>query len=127
MSKVNFEIWGRTLELDVVYDCYRGEEILESQKRAYNLFCDNSVMLFNKAYEEVIAYCYKTNKEELGDTEITNIFKYVKPKTIYVERSTNDDRIVGIICAYKFNPDDGMAIIFKNEAFFNIGTENIIL
>lgn len=127
MSKKTFEIWGRTLEIDVVYDCYRGEEVLESQKKAYDMFCENSEIIFNKAYEEVIAYCYKKNKEELGDTVITNIFKYVKPKSIYIERSSNDERKIGILCAYKFNPDDGMAIVFKNETFFMIGTEDIIL
>ena len=60
-------------------------------------------------------------------TVITNIFKYVKPKSIYIERSSNDERKIGILCAYKFNPDDGMAIVFKNETFFMIGTEDIIL
>ena len=127
MNKKKFDIWGRTLELDIVYDCYCGEEILESQKKAFDMFCENAVILFNKAYEEMIAYCYKTNKADLSDTEITNIFKYVKPKTIYIERGSDDDRKVGIICAYKFNPDDGLAIVFKNETFFKIGTENIIL
>ena len=72
-------------------------------------------------------YCYITNRSDITEKEISNIFKYVKPKAIYIKRDSVDERRVAIICSYRFNPDDGMAIVFKNEAFFQIGSENIIL
>ena len=31
MSKNAFTVWGRDFELDVIYECYPGEEILDSQ------------------------------------------------------------------------------------------------
>lgn len=127
MSKVNFNIWGRALDLDIEYDCYKGEEVLDSQKRAYELFVNHSVEIFEVAYNKVVEYCYKTNRSDIAEEKITNIFKYVKPKAIYIKRDDYDERKVAIICAYKFNPDDGIAIVFKNEAFFQIGTENIII
>lgn len=127
MSKVNFNIWGRSLDLDVDFDCYKGEEILDSQKKAYELFVDRSDELFEVAYKEAVNYCYKTNGADIADEKINNIFRYVKPKAIYIKRGTLDERRVAIICAYRFNPDDGMAIVFKNESFWQIGTENIIL
>ena len=37
-SKEKIRIWGRNFELEVRYDCYTGEEILESQKKALSAF-----------------------------------------------------------------------------------------
>jgi hypothetical protein len=48
-------------------------------------------------------------------------------KNSLFKRGTTHDRVVAILCAYKFNPDDSLAIVFKNEAFEEIGTQNIIL
>lgn len=127
MSKVSLNIWGRPLDLDIEYDCYEGEEILDSQKKAYELFVNCSSELFETAYFEAVNYCYKTNRADIVEDKIDNIFKYVKPKAIYIKRGTFDERKVAIICAYKFNPDDGMAIVFRNEKFWEIGSENIIL
>ena len=113
MSKQSFEIWGRKLDLEIAYDCYKGEEVLSSQENALKLFCENAVSIF------------ETAKEKAGHIE--NIFKYVMPKTIYIKRTFNNERTVAILCAYKFNLDDGLAIVFTNEKFSKIGTENIIL
>lgn len=127
MSKQSFEIWGRTLELDIVYDCYSGEEILDVQERAFREFSEKAQLIFETAKCKAEEYCLNTNGEEIEDDHIENLFKYVKPKTIYIKRPTNSDRIVAILCAYRFNPDDGLAIVFTNEQFTAIGTENIIL
>lgn len=127
MSKIKMDVWGRTLDLDIVYDIYQGESILESQVNAYNCFMAKADRLFGLAEDEVKKYCLSINKEDIQESEITNIFKYVKPKAIYVARNTGKDRTVALLCAYKFNPDDGIAIVFMNEQLQKIGTENIIL
>ena len=127
MSKIKMDVWGRTLDLDIVYDIYQGESILESQVNAYNCFMAKADRLFGLAEDEVKKYCLSINKEDIQESEITNIFKYVKPKAIYVARNTGKDRTVALLCAYKFNPDDGIAIVFMNEQLKKIGTENIIL
>ena len=127
MSKQKFNIWGRTLELDIVYDYYSGESVLDSQKSAFKEFCNQEGVVFENAKKKVEEYCLKTNRSEIGTDYIENIFKYVKPKAIYIKRSTSGERIVAILCAYKFNPDDGIAIVFTNESFSAIGTQNIIL
>ena len=127
MSKQQFIIWGRSLDLNIVYDCYSGESILDSQKSAFKEFCNQAEAVFENAKKKAEEYCLKTNRSEIGTDYIENIFKYVKPKALYIKRSTNGERIVAILCAYKFNPDDGIAIVFVNECFSAIGTENIIL
>jgi hypothetical protein len=32
-----------------------------------------------------------------------------------------------VMCAYKFNVDDGIAVVFRNGTLENVGTQNIIL
>lgn len=127
MNKQNFDVWGRTLELEIVYDCYRGEVVSEDQKRAYELFCEKASSLFSVAKVQAEQYVLSNNKAEIEGGTITNIFKYVKPKAVYIKRTNKNVRKVAILCAYKFNPDDGIAIVFENEDFCQIGTENIIL
>lgn len=126
MNKIKTEIWGRVLELDVVFDRYSGEDVLDSQKAALTAFLDRADILYSIALEKVKCYCLENNGSDIEENVIGNIFKYVKPKALYVGRS-NDERIVAILCAYKFNPDDGLAIVFKNEMFSRIGTENIVI
>ena len=123
----NMEIWGRSHEIEIVFDCYAGEEILEVQKKAYEMFLENAEMLLESALASVENYCQERNHEEIGEDKISNIFKYVKPKTLFIKRTDADIRKVALICLYKFNPDDGLAIVFKNEKLLEIGTENIIL
>ena len=55
-----------------------------------------------------------------------NIFKYVMPYSLYVRRSASSDRYVGLMCKYRFNPEDGLAVLFKNEELYDIGTSDIL-
>ena len=102
MNKKKFDIWGRTLELDIVYDCYCGEEILESQKKAFDMFCENAVILFNKAYvspifqkrcvknggigrylykdETLLANYYNGSNSTVYGKYLVNIQRYTKKK-----------------------------------------------
>lgn len=127
MTKMTLDIWGRSLEIDIVYDVYQDECILEKQTVAYEKFLENAPSVLAVAETEVKKYCLCMNKDDIAEKEITNIFKYVKPKALYIKRNSSEDRVVALMCAYRFNPDDGIAIVFKNEAFDTIGTENIII
>ena len=71
--------------------------------------------------------CLTKNKSDIADSDIDNLFKYVKPKTIFVKRPTENNRIVVLLCNYKFNPDHDLAIIFKNEKFEKIETDDNVL
>lgn len=124
MSKEKIVIWGRELELEVKYDCYTGEDILESQKVALSAFLesDNSI---DTSVVKVKKYCLEQNREEIGE-EITNIFKYVAPKYLYIARNT-DKNVVAIMCNYKFDPENGIAVVFENEKYKMTGKQDIVL
>lgn len=124
MSDVRLKIWGRELEMPVVFDCYENEDVLPEQRDALKRLLDTEEIEASKPAVE--KYCLDMNRQEIGEQGITNIFKYVMPCGLYVRRSASPDRYVGLMCKYRFNPEDGLAILFKNEALCDIGTSDIL-
>lgn len=86
MSKSKITIWDRAFELSVVYECYAGEEVLESQREAFALLEDNAAEVA-ESLKAVKKYVRKTGAGQLADDAIENIFKYVMPKSIFVPHS----------------------------------------
>lgn len=119
MYKAN--IWGREFELEVIYDCYEGEDVLPLQKEAFETFSKNSELL-SASKSNIEQYCLEKNKEEIGADQVDNIFKYVLPECIFIKR----DGRIALMCRYKFD-DHGIAIVFKNKKIAEIGTRDIIL
>ncbi len=125
MNKIKLMMWGRKFDLDITFDCYSNEKVLESQKQAIQKFSEMSDVI-DKSLEKVKAYCLSNNKEDIGVESIENIFKYVAPKYLFVPRDENN-QIVAIMCNYKYDPESGMAIVFENGNFKEIGKQEIIL
>lgn len=124
MNKVKLVIWNRSFELPVAFDCYDDEKILDAQYEALDKFCTNE-MAIAEAKSDVERYCIQLNGKEIG-TNIDNIFKYVMPSSLYIRRTDSTDRFVGLVCKYRFDPEDGLVVLFKNEALFEIGTSDIL-
>ncbi|MCD8396909.1 MAG: hypothetical protein LUD12_06990 [Lachnospiraceae bacterium] len=125
MNKVALNIWGRQFDLEVEYDCFKNEEILPSQKSALAAFCNaqDAIVISEKLVEK---YCVENNAEEIDATSIDNIFKYVIPRYLYVARS-KQKHIVAIMCDYRFDMENGLAVVFENEKPVKVGVQDIIL
>lgn len=121
-NKVKTKVWGRELELKVIFDVYEGEEILDNQKKALDMFLARKNLL--EECVDVKKYIKKMDGDEISG-EILNIFKYVAPKSLYVKRNEKK-RIVALLCDYRFDEEDGIALLFENEKFVKIETQNII-
>lgn len=125
MNNANITIWGRAFELPVTFDCYENETILPEQTEALDKFLHSEKMI-DTAKKAVESYCLKMNASEIGADGIANIFKYVMPYGLYVRRSATSDRYVGLMCKYRFNLEDGLVVLFKNEEVFDVGTSDIL-
>ena len=125
MSDIKMNIWDREFVLDVTYDCYSDEEISQKQKDAIEKFpsAENEI---TKALVKVKEYCLNQNKKEIGEDNISNIFKYVVPKYLFVPRD-DKNRLVAIMCKYKYDAESGLAIVFRNEKLAQIGKQDIVL
>ena len=123
MPKTSMNIWGKQFKLDIIYDVYEDEKILPIQEEALKKITSNSKAI-DATLPRVKKYCLES--ELIGNvTAIDNIFNYVKPKALYIKRSKTS-RIAALICDYKLDTDHGMAIVFKNEKFSEIGSQDII-
>lgn len=124
MNKEKVNLWNRDLELYISYSCYPGEEVTEIQKNAAREFCEDSSVAAD-ALDDLKKYVEKTSDTEVKASEIENIFKYVMPKSIFIPRASS--KMVAIICNYKFDMENGIAVVFENEQFKEIGPQEIIL
>lgn len=116
------KIWGRDFDLKVFFDVYEGEEILNVQEEALDSFVNAADKLF-ASYEELEDYCIHKDGNLIGDS-IENIFKYVKPESVYVKRSNM--HTVALLCNYRFDEEHGIALIYENEKLKYIGTQDDI-
>lgn len=125
MSKCKMSIWERKFELPLMYECYAGEEVLESQKEAFAMLEDNAKEV-EGSLKQVKKYVKKTGAAQLAGDEIGNIFKYVMPKSIFVPHSKKR-RTVAIMCNYKYDMEHGIAVVFENGQFKKVGPQDIVL
>lgn len=123
MNKSKITIWGREFNLNISYDCYPGETILQGQKEAAEKFL-SATSVIEESKDEVEKYVLMS--EEINMTYLDNIFKYVMPKSIYVPRNLKS-RVVVIMCDYKFDLEHGIAVVFENEHYKEIGAQDIVL
>jgi hypothetical protein len=122
-NNVNLNIWGRDFELNIVFQNFPGEEITANQESVVESL---NAIAFSESLDAVKGYINKYNSEELGGEEITNIFKYVIPRSVLIPRE-DDKRVAALMCNYKFDMEHGMAVVFENEKYKAVGPQDIIL
>ena len=125
MNKIKMILWGREFNFDIKYDCFRNEQVLLSQELAVQ-----NISRMSKEIEaslcKVKEYCLANNRNEIGSNVIDNIFKFVAPKYLFIPRE-GKKQIVAIMCNYKYDPESGIAVVFENGKFKDIGKQEIIL
>lgn len=117
-------IWNREFDLRVVFDSY-DEEVLPIQEQALKEFlkAENTIQESKNQLEK---YILNDEYAEIEGDSIDNIFKYVIPTDIYIPR-TSETRTVALLCDYRFDEEHGLAIVFENEHFKEIGEQDIVL
>ncbi|MDR0443216.1 MAG: hypothetical protein LBH44_07420 [Treponema sp.] len=123
--KQKLSVWGREFDLDVEFDCYTGKEKQPYQEDAFKAFlsCSN---LVDDSLDEVKKYCIDRDEEKTGDV-IENIFKYVIPQSLFIRRNSKSDHVVALMCAYKFDEEHGIAVVFKNEQLDEVTDQGSVL
>ena len=118
-------IWGRQYDLPVVFDCFDNEEVLPIQEQALEAFL-KSENTIQESKQQLEKYILNDEYAEIEGNSIDNIFKYVIPTDLYIPR-TPETRTVALLCDYRFDEEHGIAIVFENEQFKEIGEQDIVL
>lgn len=116
-------IWGRDFNLEVIFDVYNDEEILDSQKKALEAFWEADPAI-SSSCEALKKYCIEKDGDLIRDS-IDNIFKYVIPVSLLVQRD-EEKRSVALLCNYRFDEEHGLALFFENEELEHIGLQDDI-
>lgn len=124
MIKYTMNIWGRKFELPVMIKQYDGEEITEIQKESIEKFqyCEE---VLNASKQSVEQYILENGLRDHNIYEVDNIFKYVMPKSFYVPNAGK--RVVVLFCDFKYDLENGIALIFEDEKLKEIGPEDLAL
>lgn len=122
-KKIN--VWGREFSVKLIYDRYSGEEILDSQRTAAKNFIQK-ISDVNQSLDDLKNYIISHDSEYMKEETISNIFKYINPDYIYVSRSSSP-QICALICDYRLNPDNGIAIVFQDGKYKGIEPEDKII
>ena len=115
-------VWNREFDLDIIYQQYSGEEATDLQ---INVADSLAEIDFNLNLKEVTDYIINQYGAEIGTDEITNVFRYVMPKRIFITRS--EKRIFAIVCNFKLDMEHGIAIVYEDGKFKEVGPLDIIL
>ena len=122
MENKKLTIWGREFNLKVVFDCYSGETATKEQQQALNSFIQ-SASLIDNSLNAVFEYCKKYDSNIRTD----NIFRYVIPQALFVQRTKDGSHVVALMGAFKLDLEHGIAIVFKNETYWKTGSQDIVL
>ena len=123
---MEFEIWGRVLPIKINYDCFEGEEITSVQQETYVQFLQNREQILSDSFDMIKNYCM-TDYSELVTDNFENIFRYVKPKELFIKRSITGKRIAGLLCSFKFDVEHGLAVYIEDGNAIKVGSQDIIL
>ena len=123
---IDYNFLNREISLKINFDVFDNEEISLLQKKAYYQFMDNIKEIFVKSYSALKDYCNKNYNIELDDT---NFYKYIVPKQIYIKRESKDKDYCkfAILCSFKEDIENGLAIVWANNEIEEIGMQDIIL
>ena len=119
-------MWGRSLDIEVIFECYGKDEISNEQKKTYKDIKDNWVKYSDDAYNAFVEYLKNNYSDSLEGGEVKNIFKYIVPREIYIKQYTEDKKSFGLIGHFKFDKDNGIAVRFANGKVKSVGSEMIM-
>lgn len=125
IDKTSMIIWEREFELPIEYECYKDQDVTQEQENALNHFLKQNDLI-EKSKDYVKAFCKEQVEEDEENQKKDNIFSYVKPDYIFVER-TNNDRKIAIMCRYRYDPEHGIAVIFSENGEISVGSQDVIL
>ena len=124
-DKITLNIWEREFHLDVVYDCYAGENVTPLQSETFHALNQNNDCI-NSTLQNVKAYCVDNYGDEVTLSDLNNIFKYVVLKAIFIKRD-HQNHIFALMCHFKLDMEHGLALVFQENKLVKIGAEDIIL
>lgn len=128
MNEVTIPLWGRVFSMRVEFDHYDDDVIPAKMESALDTFLDHLQDVQN-SQDKLKEYCIKQDADELvklfGKAEIEDVFDVVMPDCLFVLRPEGHRRIA-LMLDYRFDIDEGLALLFVDEKLKSIGTQSSV-
>lgn len=124
--KEKFNIWGRDFDLDVSFICYDDEEVLDNQIKIFKKIKEESNYYYEVCKFKIYEYVQEEIEKFPDNLIPENVFKFIIPKAIIIDRNVDYD-YYGFLFYYRYDRDNDICVSFKNNDFYEIGPEDIIL
>ncbi len=124
IKKLDVTLFGEKFTLPVRYDVFCGENVLDSQKYALEMFLGKADELLADSKE---VKNYIENKKQ---TKIHDLLEELIPECIYVERNDIDRYVAVFLSGIDENGKrtrDSLAIEFRNEEFYRVGDRSVAI
>lgn len=123
----SYKIWNRECKVKLIFDCYEGEEIDDIQKNAAIDFEKNIQKYTENGLTKLKTYILENYQDAINEDSIFNIFKYVVPKTVYVSKDPAMRKVIGLLCHFRFDEENGIAVKYVDGKITDIGGQQIVL
>ena len=123
-KKLDVTMFGEKFTLPVRYDVFCGENVLDSQKYALEMFLGKADELLADSKE---VKNYIENKKQ---TKVHDLLEELIPECIYVERNDIDRYVAVFLSGIDENGKrtrDSLAIEFRNEEFYRVGDRSVAI
>lgn len=124
-DELELTIWGRDFTLPIAYECYDGETITAEQRKAAEAFASRPDRI-EAAKSKVESYCKEAVMEDADNQKKDNIFSYIKPERLFVKHDKGSPR-TALMCKYRYDPEHGLAVVFKPDGSVAVGSQDIII
>lgn len=124
IKKLDVTLFGEKFTLPVRYDVFCGENVLDSQKYALEMFLGKADELLTDSKE---VKNYIENKKQ---TKVHDLLEELIPECIYVERNDIDRYVAVFLSGIDENGKrtrDSLAIEFRNEEFYRVGDRSVAI
>lgn len=124
IKKLDVTLFGEKFTLPVRYDVFCGENVLDSQKYALEMFLGKVDELLADSKE---VKNYIENKKQ---TKVHDLLEELIPECIYVERNDIDRYVAVFLSGIDENGKrtrDSLAIEFRNEEFYRVGDRSVAI
>lgn len=123
IKRIEIDLWGRHFSLPVEYENYYGDEVSTEQLQAVCRITDHPEKII-AAKKMVETYCHRDVERDKNNKKKDNIFSYVQPRDVYVK--STEGCAIGIMCNYRYNEDDGLAIVFYQDGTIRVGEQGLM-
>lgn len=121
---VEVGLWGSEVELEVYFEQLDYDEPTDIQTDAFSRV-DVIWQRVDDAIPSIVEYA-KNEAMEIGAHFEEKAWRsLVHPATLFIAES--DNRIVAILCEFDLDPEHGLAVVFEDEQFTAVGSQEIVL